>query len=412
ARNPSFESMALSLGAGNISGRAGANISVSDDWSSSGDTSLKIAGGTSWYTSAFVAVAEGDFLAESRGKTFTAAIDFHLEAAHDDTIRAASRRLTVNVQRGGVMQYEFAASNKGGASAGTTERLSVTFTVPADAEAWNITAFNGSQSSVSYWDSFDFAEVSSARPYFDGDTESGTTDNESHYRWTGEPHASTSEKYLPALDIGESSNWNVIEQYRHDGNGWVKVELSHYVFSTVDLGKATVGELDGIRISANTVGAEQLQADFGDFMVARGATLIAGNDRHRLDDSGYAIFDDSGDRRTFISPEGSTFKGEVEADTLVVNGGAELRGTSNVLAQGAKLTLAAGVTDPTAPPVVQTFWDGLELSRTVNDVVGLAFDGTNYITARRSKQLTVTAYRRNLRGYKINASSGAVTNFT
>src|SRR5699024_4187728 len=36
----------------------------------------------------------------------------------------------------------------------------------------------------------------------------------------------------------------------------------------------------------------------------------------------------------------------------------------------------------------------------------------NYITARRSKQLTVTAYRRNLRGYKINASSGAVTNFT
>src|SRR5699024_2448182 len=73
ARNPSFESMALSLGAGNISGRAGANISVSDDWSSAGGTSLKIAGGSSWYTSAFVAVAEGDFLAQSLGKTFTAA---------------------------------------------------------------------------------------------------------------------------------------------------------------------------------------------------------------------------------------------------------------------------------------------------------------------------------------------------
>ena len=177
ATNPSFQSMSLSLGTGNMSTRAGAVLSLSNDWSSSGDTSLKISGGTSWYTSAYVAVAEGDFLAGSRGKTFTAAIDFHLEAAHDDTIRAASRRLTVNVQRGGVMKYEFAASNKGGASAGTTERLSVTFTVPADAEAWNITALNGSQSSVSYWDSFDIAEVSSPRPYFDGDTPSGATDN-------------------------------------------------------------------------------------------------------------------------------------------------------------------------------------------------------------------------------------------
>src|SRR5699024_679808 len=53
--------------------------------------------------------------------------------------------------------------------------------------------------------------------YFDGDTPSGVTDNDPHYRWTGEPHASTSEKYLPALDIGDSSNWNIIEQYRHDG---------------------------------------------------------------------------------------------------------------------------------------------------------------------------------------------------
>src|SRR5699024_3392403 len=76
------------------------------------------------------------------------------------------------------------------------------------------------------------------------------------------------------------------------------------------------------------------------------------------------------------------------------------------------LTLAAGVTDPTAPPTVQPFWDGLELSRTVDDVVGLAFDGTNYITARRDKGSSVTSYRQYVRGYKINASSGAVTNFT
>src|SRR5699024_3262066 len=344
------------------------------------------------------------------GEQYTIAGDFRLLSAQSGTINSDwARRIRIRFATpgGSVDVYTQASPNAAG-----VHRHVLTFTVPNTATSLNLRLGNGSTATTAWWDSITIEEGSTSGAYFDGDTEDGATDNESHYRWTGTPHASTSEKYLPALNIGDSDNWNIIEQYRHDGTGWVKVELSHHVFSTVDLGKATVGELDGIRISANTVGAEQLQADFGDFMVARGATLIAGIDRHRLDDSGYAIFDDSGDRRTFISPEGSTFKGEVEADTLVVNGGAELRGTSNVLAQGAKLTLAAGVTDPTAPPVVQTFWDGLELSRTVNDVVGLAFDGTNYITARRSKQLTVTAYRRNLRGYKINASSGAVTNFT
>lgn len=244
---------------------------------------------------------------------------------------------------------------------------------------------------------------------FNGDSPSGESDNESHYRWTGEPYASTSEKYLPALDIGDSDNWNVIEQYRHDGTGWVKVELSHYVFSTVDLGKATVGELDGIRIMAKTIGTEQLRADFADFVVARGATLIAGNDRHRLDDNGYALFDANGDRRTFLSPDGSTFKGEVEADTLVVNEGAEFKAT-NTLAQGAKLTLAAGVTDPTAPPVVQPFWDGMELSGALDDAVGLAWDGTNYWTAERYKRSSGAVY--GMYGHRINGTTGEVENIT
>src|SRR5699024_9673909 len=153
------------------------------------------------------------------------------------------------------------------------------------------------------------------------------------------------------------------------------------------------------------------QADFGDFMVARGATLIAGNDRHRLDDNGYAIFDDEGDRRTFISPEGSTFKGEVEADTLVVNEGAEFK-ANNTLAQGAKLTLAAGVTDPTAPPTVQPFWDGIEVDTSGLDsgvwtaLRGLAFDGTNYWTA---KNIPV---HREVVAIRINATTGAADNFT
>lgn len=305
------------------------------------------------------------------------------------------------------------ATQSSGRGLGKFDRITVTGAAPEGAKNFRVSVWmTGSvgAASILYMEALTVEWGTTSGTYFDGDTPSGVTDNESHYRWTGTPHASTSEKYLPALDIGDSDNWNVIEQYRHDGTGWVKVELSHYVFSTVDLGKATVGELDGIRIMAKTIGTEQLRADFADFMVARGATLIAGNDRHRLDDSGYAIFDDNGDRRTFLSPEGSTFKGEVEADTLVVNGGAELRGTDNTLAQGAKLTLAAGVTDPTAPPTVQPFWDGMEFEPVFmngSSPVGLAWDGTNYITVGGNKAPSgVSSFYRGVYAAKINGTTG------
>src|SRR5699024_1254873 len=125
------------------------------------------------------------------------------------------------------------------------------------------------------------------------------------------------------------------------GNGWVKVELSHYVFSTVDLGKATVGELDGIRIKANTIGAETLTADAIDGKVITAPTIQSARSGRRWvgDPNGIRIINEDNDVRTQLSPEGSTFKGEVEADTLVVNEGAEFK-ANNTLAQGANLTLA------------------------------------------------------------------------
>src|SRR5699024_359129 len=89
-----------------------------------------------------------------------------------------------------------------------------------------------------------------------------------------------------AGDIGESSNWNIIEQYRHDGNGWVKVELSHYVFSTVDLGKATVGELDGIRIMARTITGDLFTGDAFDGIVFRGNTFTTRDGNGEFSDRG------------------------------------------------------------------------------------------------------------------------------
>lgn len=256
------------------------------------------------------------------------------------------------------------------------------------------------------------ASLAPLSTYFDGDTPSGATDNESHYRWTGTPHASTSEKFLPALTIGDSDNWNIIEQYRHDGTSWVRVELSHKVFSSVDLGKATVGELDGIRIMGQTVRGEQLSGDAIDGKVITGPTIQSARTGQRWvgDTSGIRIFNADNEVRTKLSPDDSVFKGEVEADTLVVNGGSEMRSTENKLAQGAKLTLEAGVTDPTAPPTVQPYWDATEFTPgTINGEpmkpVGLAWDGTSYWTAHSRAGAGGASSRMIV--FRIDVSTGA-----
>src|SRR5699024_10605671 len=176
---------------------------------------------------------------------------------------------------------------------------------------------------------------SSIPDYFDGDTPSGATDNESHYRWTGTPHASTGEKYLPAIPYSGSDAWNITEQWQYTSAGWKPVEVSHEVIATVDLGKATVGELDGIRIMGQTVRGEQLSGDAIDGKVITGPTIQSARSGRRWvgDPNGIRIINEDDDVRTQLSPDGSTFKGEVEADTLVVNEGAEFKG-NNTLAQG------------------------------------------------------------------------------
>ena len=193
--------------------------------------------------------------------------------------------------------------------------------------------------------------------YFDGDTPSGATDNESHYRWTGTPHASTSEKYLPALDIGDSDNWNIIEQYRHDGTGWVKVELSHYVFSTVDLGKATIGELDGIRIMARTMTSEVFTGTAFEGYIFKGTTFQTTNGSE-FSDRGLFMYDNDGNARIQAPTDGSDFtiNAEIVARSLTSVGRASFLSEDNRIESGAGLVLAAGVGDPPSPPVVSTYY--------------------------------------------------------
>lgn len=51
----------------------------------------------------------------------------------------------------------------------------------------------------------------------------------------------------------------VLRQRRWTGNSWEDVQFDHQVIASVDLGKATVGELDGQRISARTLTADRFQ---------------------------------------------------------------------------------------------------------------------------------------------------------
>lgn len=151
--------------------------------------------------------------------------------------------------------------------------------------------------------------------------------------------------------------------------------------------------LDESVTAPKIVASEELWAKLAQFVTVRAemvdADVFIGRRFEGVDIVGsrFTVLSDEGDIRTQLSPEGNTFKGEVEADTLVVNGGAEFRSVDNMLAQGAKLTLAAGVTDPTAPPTVQPYWEGVEFDTAPGkSYYGLAFAGGKYWTFEDAPQ--------------------------
>jgi hypothetical protein len=253
ATNPSFTSLLRPMGAGeNMSAGGGAALSVDSSWSAFGDTSLRIVPGSSASSAAYVRSSQTDSPdGDWAGKTVTISATIRLaEPMTGATDTTGERSIVVGYRTasGGTV-WTHARSNVAPNSAGVT-RCVVTTTLPSsDMSNWFIRLFNGSTTVPVWWDGLSVVEASAASTYFDGDTPSGATDNEPHYRWTGTPHASTSEKYLPAIPDSGSDAWNITEQWQYTSAGWKPVELAHEVIATVDLGKATVGELDGIRIS-------------------------------------------------------------------------------------------------------------------------------------------------------------------
>ena len=360
ATNPTFVDLRTLDNARSMGVSEGASLAVDSGWSSSGSGSLRVSGTGRLGSGAYVLNQTNAPSAADAGKTFTMSCDVRLSAPlvspgpNAGTIIVGYRNTS-----GAVASYAIAISDKAPNVAGV-HRVSVTVTLPPDFGGWLVRCMADVASGSVWFDSFMWREGAADHPYFDGDTPSGATDNESHYRWTGTPHASTSEKFLPALTIGDSDSWNITEQYRHDGSGWVKVELSHKVFSSVDLGKATVGELDGIRIMGKTIHGEQLSGDAIDGKVITGANIRTSSSgaRVQMDVGGLRVFDSSDNQVVQLPSDGTaaTFNGELVAKSLTSTGRASFLAEDNRIEPGAGLVLAAGVGDPPSPPVVSAYY--------------------------------------------------------
>lgn len=352
ARNGRFWANAEQIDGGSIRPGGGAVLTVADN-------RLEIAPGSNNDNTAYV-ISTGESNPERwQGKTFTVSALLILEDAQSGSINANARRLNPGfVRADGSTNYGNGFSVQPPNVPGTYS-LSVTFDVPSDARSWFVRFRSGSTVGSTFWTDVQIEEGSTVHPYFDGDTTSGTTDNESHYRWTGEAHASTSEKYLPALDIGTSDNWNVIEQYRHDGSSWVSVELSHQVFSSVDLGKATVGELDGIRIMGRTVRGEQLSGDAIDGKVITGGTYRTSGGNGSWSDAGLFIAQPDGTSMVRFPTDGSPLS-LTASDTQIERASiGDLDLSYGAVRSGGEFTLASGVTAPASPPELTTGWQKL-----------------------------------------------------
>ena len=155
----------------------------------------------------------------------------------------------------------------------------------------------------------------------------------------------------------QTSDDGIVAQYRWTGAVWESQTLTHEVIASIDLGKATVGELDGGRIEANTIRAEHLTAGAIDGKVITGATVQTARSGRRvvMSEQGVSAFDDSGAEQVRIRAGESFFRGDLEADSFTSRGQARFEGEAT-LAPNATLRLDGGVQAPVNPPQLTPYW--------------------------------------------------------
>ena len=185
----------------------------------------------------------------------------------------------------------------------------------------------------------------------------------------------------------QTSDDGIVGQWRWTGAVWESQALTHEVIASIDLGKATVGELDGGRIEASTIGADQIAAGAIDGKIITGATVQTARSGRRvvMTEAGISAFDDSGAEQVRISAGESFFRGDLEADRLTSRGRAQFEGETTI-APNAVLRLSGGVQAPVSPPQLTPYWYQFEAPTdtpgTSNPIYayGLASRGGSFFT--------------------------------
>ena len=187
ATNPSMEI---------LSGYGGtANVNLSADWATSGIKSLLITPtGVSVDTFASAGGDTGAMqLGMVAGKTYTISANIYTPEAQVGSLHGGYTRRIALFYRQADLVYRAFSSNQGPVIG--TDRVYLTFTIPADSTEAFVRLYNGSNNvnDKVYWDSLLLEEGSLLRDYFSGSTpESADLFN----KWTGTPNASTSEQYF------------------------------------------------------------------------------------------------------------------------------------------------------------------------------------------------------------------------
>lgn len=228
------------------------------------------------------------------------------------------------------------------------------------------------------------------------------------------PHLAANVMEVGNLKAGEAALAEAVIQKL-----WAEVVVARMVTAQEFIGENAI--LTGAVTASKITASEELWAKLGEFvkirtgmleadaidgMVITGATIQTARTGARVtqDASGLSVYDDNDDWRVRLTPYGSTFKGDLEAESLVSTGPAEFRNRENRIAQGARLVLEAGVTDPTAPPVVQPYWPSRSFTPPAGGVLyGLAYADSKYWTF-----VDIPNTAEGDRVISINPSTGAV----
>ena len=128
---------------------------------------------------------------------------------------------------------------------------------------------------------------------------------------TTQPGTAVGDTHFTMSSMGGGGR--VVRQQRWDGSTWQDETVSHEVIASLDLGKATVGELDGGRIAARSLTSDRL-------VVGVSGNLIVDPNFNDATLSGWRVagrwrWDDSGAEKRFVAVSDGTIT------TMTLNGG-------------------------------------------------------------------------------------------